>query len=362
MISQLRDEIMNAAGDKKEPIENILDSWCEFISVPTLAVTHDYDASKAVVTEPRFFPGLKSHRYWFPLNWANEQELDFEDTSVSQWFDGGLMKTEIPVTVPADRWIIVNKQHFGTYRVTYDEKNWKMIVKYLNSDNYSKIHIFNRIQLINDAFTIADWGFLDYSIPFELAKYLSRETEFAPWTAFLHYIEQLYSESPLRVSPYCDNFKKYVLVVTDELEKRILLADEANDDFTTRLLRISLVSVRCIFGSSACGNYALTKLKNWFKDPDKYPISADMKDVILKSGIRFADEDTRDKLWDRYQLNLQSPENKKIDMDRMERWQTNKEENILNALSCTPNFELLKKFIMWVPEKVFADIIPRFWF
>ncbi|XP_074110590.1 aminopeptidase N-like [Cotesia typhae] len=362
IISPLRDEIMNTAGDKKEPIKNILDTWCEFITVPTLAVTRDYEASKAVVTEPRFFPGRKPLRYWFPLNWANEQELDFEDTSVTQWFDGDFMKTEIPVTVPADRWIIVNKQHFGTYRVTYDEKNWKMIVKYMNSDNYSKIHIFNRIQLINDAFTIADWGFLDYSVPFELAKYLSRETEFAPWTTFLHYIEQLYNESPLRGSPYFDNFKKYVLEVTDELEKRILLTDEANDDFTTRQLRSSLVSVRCIFGSSACGNYALTKLKNWLEDPDEYPIPDDMKDVILKSGIRFADEDTWNKLWERYQLNLQSPENKKIVMGRMERWQTSKEEDILNALSCTPSFELLKKFIMSVPEKVFADIVPRIWF
>ncbi|XP_074110518.1 aminopeptidase N-like isoform X2 [Cotesia typhae] len=363
IISPLRDEIANAAGDQKEFIEKVLDNWNKFSSYPTLTVTRNYEASKAVVTQARSLNDPESNwRFWVPLNWADEQELDFEDTSVTQWYDGDFMKTEIPVTVPADRWIIVNKQHFGTYRVTYDEKNWKMIVKYMNSDNYSKIHIFNRIQLINDAFTIADWGFLDYSVPFELAKYLSRETEFAPWTAFLHYIEQLYNESPLRGSPYFDNFKKYVLEVTDELEKRILLTDEANDDFTTRQLRSSLVSVRCIFGSSACGNYALTKLKNWLEDPDEYPIPDDMKDVILKSGIRFADEDTWNKLWERYQLNLQSPENKRIDVYDMFKWETNKEENLLNALSCTPNFEVLKKFIMWVPENVFADINPVSWF
>ncbi|KAH0549494.1 hypothetical protein KQX54_009744 [Cotesia glomerata] len=87
-----------------------------------------------------------------------------------------------------------------------------------------------------------------------------------------------------------------------------------------------------------------------------------MKDVILKSGICFADEDTWNKLWDRYQLNLQSPENKKIDMYGMLKWETNKEENLLNALSCTPSFELLKKFIIWVPKKVPSDINPVSWF
>ncbi|CAD6229371.1 GSCOCG00006558001-RA-CDS [Cotesia congregata] len=84
--------------------------------------------------------------------------------------------------------------------------------------------------------------------------------------------------------------------------------------------------------------------------------------IILKSGIRFAEEDTWNKLWERYQLNLQSPENKKIDMYYMLKWETNKEENLLNALSCTPSFELLKKFIMWVPEKVPSDINPVSWF
>ncbi|XP_057321415.1 aminopeptidase N-like [Microplitis mediator] len=359
IVSELHDEIVKVSGDMKETMKKVLENWNTCSSFPTVTVTRNYESNRAIVTQARFLDNPESDwRYWVPLNWATQDDSNFENTSVAQWYDGVSMEIEIPVTVPSDRWIILNKQNFGTYRVNYDEKNWKLIINYLKTNDYSKIHRFNRIQLINDAFTIADWGFLDYSIPLELAEYLTHETEFGPWAAFLHHIEKLYYESPIRGSAYYDNFKKYVLKLTDELEKRIVLSDEANDDFTTRLLRISLVNVLCISGSSVCGNYALTKLKNWLEDPNKHPISADMKVVILNSGIRFADEDTWNKLWEKYKLSLQDPKNKKISAYDMSKYEFNKEEELLNALGCIPNDELLNKFITMIMRDVIEDVDP----
>ncbi|XP_057321754.1 aminopeptidase N-like isoform X1 [Microplitis mediator] len=357
IVSELSDEIAKASGDKKEFMEKVLKNWSTFSSFPTLTVTRNYEKNKAIVTQARFLSDPESDwRYWVPLNWGTQDEPNFEDTSVTQWYDGDFMKTEIPVTVADDRWIILNKQHFGTYRVNYDENNWKLIINYLKTDDYSKIHLFNRIQLINDAFTIAGWGFLDYSIPFELAEYLPRETEFAPWAAFLHHIEQLYYETSLRHSEYYDNFKKYVLKLTDELKKRILLTDEADDDFTTRLLRISLVNVRSIYGSSDEGNYALAKLRNWLDDPDKYPISADMKVVILNSGMRFADEDTWNKLWEKFKQIFNGPKNEIMSYCSMMRYSTFKDEELLHALCCVSNIELLKKFLTMILTNAIEDI------
>ncbi|XP_014296520.1 aminopeptidase N isoform X2 [Microplitis demolitor] len=357
IVSELSDEIAKASGDRKEFMEKVLKNWNTFSSFPTLTVTRNYEKNKAIVTQARFLnnPEL-DWRYWVPLNWATQDEPNFEDTSVTQWYDGDFMKTEIPVTVADDRWIIINKQHFGTYRVNYDEKNWKLIINYLKTDDYSKIHLYNRIQLINDAFTIADWGFLDYSIPFELSEYLTRETEFAPWAAFLHHIEQLYYESPLRHSEYFDNFKKYVLKLTDKLKKRILLVDEADDDFITRLLRISLVNVRSILGSSDEGNYAFTKLRNWLDDPDKYPISADMKVVILNSGMRFADEDTWNKLWEKFNEIFKSPRNEIMSYNIIMKYLTFKNEELLHALCCVSNIELMKKFVTMIMSNTIEDI------
>ncbi|XP_057334296.1 aminopeptidase N-like [Microplitis mediator] len=358
IVSELSDEIIKASRDMKETMKKVLKNWFTVSLSPTITVTRNYEKNTMIVTQALSLSDLESDwRYWVPLNWTtNFDDPYFEDTSVTLWYDGYCMKIQISITVPDDRWIIINIQHFGTYHINYDEKNWKLIINYLKTDNYSKIHLFNRIQLINDAFTFASQGFLDYSIPFELAKYLTRETEFAPWAAFLHHIEQLYYESSIRHSKYFDNFKKYALKLTNKLKKRVLLVDEADDDFTTRLLRISLVNVCSILESSDWGNYALTKLKKWLDDPDKYPISADMKVAILNSGMRFADEDTWNKLWEKFKLNLENPKNEIFSYCQAREYGTFKDQEFLHALCCVQNIELLKKFIIMIWSNVIEDV------
>lgn len=72
----------------------------------------------------------------------------------------------------------------GYYRVNYDEETWNRIIDFLNSDDYSHIHRLNRAQLVDDAFNLARSGRLDYSIAFQLAKYLERETDYFPFYSF----------------------------------------------------------------------------------------------------------------------------------------------------------------------------------
>jgi len=40
----------------------------------------------------------------------------------------------------------------GYYRVNYNKANWLNIAHYLNFNNYTKIHVLNRAQIIDDAF------------------------------------------------------------------------------------------------------------------------------------------------------------------------------------------------------------------
>lgn len=64
----------------------------------------------------------------------------------------------------------------GYYRVNYDDLNWRKIVNYLNSDNYTKIHVLNRAQIIDDAYHLMQAHQLDIEIFMDLLNYLSRET------------------------------------------------------------------------------------------------------------------------------------------------------------------------------------------
>ena len=66
----------------------------------------------------------------------------------------------------------------GYYRVNYDDSNWRKIANYLNSDNYTKIHVLNRAQIIDDAYHLMMARQLDIEIFLDLANYLSRGNRF----------------------------------------------------------------------------------------------------------------------------------------------------------------------------------------
>lgn len=56
-----------------------------------------------------------------------------------------------------------------------------MIVKYLKSNNFTRIPVLNRAQLINDAFYFAITGELEGRIFLDLISYLKKEMDYIAW-------------------------------------------------------------------------------------------------------------------------------------------------------------------------------------
>jgi len=73
----------------------------------------------------------------------------------------------------------------GFYRVNYDENNWLLLMDYLNSENYEKIHAVNRAQLLDDALNLARAGVLNYRTALDLTQYLEKEVDYIPWYSAL---------------------------------------------------------------------------------------------------------------------------------------------------------------------------------
>lgn len=69
----------------------------------------------------------------------------------------------------------------GYYRVNYDEGNWRKLIDFLDSRNYTKIHPINRAQLIDDCYHLMKAGYVNYKTFLDLTKYLKRETDYIPW-------------------------------------------------------------------------------------------------------------------------------------------------------------------------------------
>lgn len=72
----------------------------------------------------------------------------------------------------------------GLYRVNYDPLTWSLITKHLTSPFYRDIHVLNRAQLLDDAFSLSRAGLLNYTTALELSTYLTEEIHLIPWLSY----------------------------------------------------------------------------------------------------------------------------------------------------------------------------------
>lgn len=150
-----------------------------------------------MLTQQRFFEqksyGVNDTSKWYiPINFATADNPNFDDTSITHYFEDTEVQKVIPS--PQTAWFIFNKQQLSYYRVDYDTANWNALKAGLNSAAYSTIHVMNRAQLIDDSFALANAGYhSDYNLAFEIMSYLERETDFFPFYPAYRYLNNLWN-------------------------------------------------------------------------------------------------------------------------------------------------------------------------
>lgn len=70
----------------------------------------------------------------------------------------------------------------------YDNENYLALIRQLN-DDFNVIHVNNRAQILDDAFSFAYFGLLNYSTALNLTIYLVNETSFTPIRSLMNSIE-----------------------------------------------------------------------------------------------------------------------------------------------------------------------------
>lgn len=188
-----------------------------------MTVARNYTTKILSVSQERFHLNRQAAEtdseksgWWIPLTFViEESNSTFDRTIVAAWLKPQTKNTIIG-SVKSNSWVIFNIQQVGYYRVNYDRNNWKMLIQYLKLKNLKKIHVINRAALLDDAFNLARAGYVDYSISFDLARYLTRETEYEPWVAAVNnfnFLNRILACSPqvqqlFQVSDYFSNMSK----------------------------------------------------------------------------------------------------------------------------------------------------------
>jgi aminopeptidase N len=322
---QKKDKILPADMD----VKTILDSWTLQSGYPVIHVQR-VDRGIHVVQE-RFLLERQNDTvgatWWVPISYTKSTNSDFTDTKPKAWLRNQpeLMLEE---NITDTEWIIFNIQATGFYRVNYDPLTWSLITNHLTSPFYRDIHVLNRAQLLDDAFSLSRAGLLNYTTALELSTYLAEEIHLIPWLTYNDIIS--FINRQLRGTDIYDSFKAYVLTLLNKLYNSLAFQYNTEDSHVMKMIQPTVIEWACTLGSKDCVAKALEMFSKWTENPENYIIPPDIKKAVYCTAAR-NDNNTWLLLWDQYQHHHSNSDAK---------W------DMYKALGCTEDEDLLKRYLL----------------
>ncbi|KYQ58340.1 Aminopeptidase N [Trachymyrmex zeteki] len=314
-------------GDYK--IKEVMDTWMNQDRYPVVNVIKNYETGEVTISQICFqrFNETITNKWWIPVTFATQSDPNFSNTVPKHWLRPD---QNISFTINPNDWIIVNLQQTGYYRVNYDIRNWYKISNYLHSQKYNNIHVFNRAQIINDAFffmmeenkEISGYLFIN------IMSYLSLETDYIAWYPLFRIITRLKKTLLL---PELKNVKLRMIELFDILLLKIGYEDKPHDDDLTVVTRVDVLKFACIFGHVKCKAMAAIKLSEHLEDPKTHKVPHWQKFVYC-SGLMTANRTTWDKMLKLYLLEKNS---------KTEKYK----KQLLKSLSCAENSDIIINYL-----------------
>lgn len=179
---------MFTAFDAQSPdakVSELFTAWTTQTGYPVLTVTSRVNET-IKLKQKRFLLNEKEHndktRWSIPITYANNPE-DFGDSTTRVTYPS-TQTGDLTIELPADGTLgfyILNVQQVGYYRVNYDKENWDAISAALRTEDYFKIHVLNRAQIVDDLFNFARNGLLGYEFAMPIVEYVKNDQNYIPW-------------------------------------------------------------------------------------------------------------------------------------------------------------------------------------
>ncbi|CAB3384996.1 Hypothetical predicted protein [Cloeon dipterum] len=234
-----------------------------------------------------------------------------------------------------DQWLLLNVNATALYRINYDAENWELLSTALrNEKNHGGIPTLNRVQIIDDAFSLAKAGLLEYNLALNLLRYLRHEREYFPWKAAFANLEYL-SRMTKRGGGY-GPFRKFVCTLLTPVYNAL------EEPFKPSVPGATLPQIKhraqvldwsCSYGVSDCEEKAVALFKTWqqqTEDPDVVnPIPVELRSVVYCKAVESGGEPAWDFVWKRFLGSNVAAEKSKL----------------LSALGCAREMWLLHRFL-----------------
>ncbi|XP_044131844.1 aminopeptidase Q [Bufo gargarizans] len=310
-------------------LKNIMDSWTWKKGVPLVTL----NTSTGTLSQRMLKIGNKendtsdsNHTWIIPISWMKngiQKQLIWLDTKTKNVSE---MKTS------DDEWIILNINVTGYYKTNYDVKNWNSIAKKLEEDN-GFLPVVNRVQIMDDAFILANAGYMEYETSLNLTRYLENEMEILVWYRvlkhFISYKKSLvtYHSFPLikkyilkRINPI---FQHYASIIRRNFEETV-------DDIFVHTGINDIFKAACFLGLKDCLDLASELYTKWMANTTN-EIPDSIKGSVYCYGIAEGGEKEWEFAWNYYN---------KSDME--DHWEL---AFLKDGLSCTKEPWLLYRYL-----------------
>ncbi|XP_021356866.1 aminopeptidase Ey-like [Mizuhopecten yessoensis] len=330
-------------GNTDVNVKAVMDSWILQKNYPVVTVRRVNGG--LYLNQSRFL--LKSdnttdfagYSWNIPFTYTTDKELKF-DQSASDivWM---APNTQVYVTDASlnksSGWVMGNIQHYGYFRVNYEQENWNALITQLNTD-YTKIHVVNRGTLISDVWALFKAGMADVETAWDMLSYLRHETEFIPWSYAAS--ELTFPDSMLRSRPAYGNFERFMLSLLEGRSLNVTLND--NRPTQQRSLSKLMFSLSCKYGIQACATRSKELFNDWKNLGTLIP--ADIKETVFCKAVKEGGEEEWDYMFNLY---VNGP--------------VTEQPAALTALACSDRLWIISRYLDYIldPSKIRKQDVPR---
>ncbi|XP_018397965.1 PREDICTED: uncharacterized protein LOC108775982, partial [Cyphomyrmex costatus] len=306
-------------------IKEVMDTWMNQERYPFVHVERNYETGEVTISQIRARqfeePENKTTKWWIPITFATQSNPEFSNTVPHYWLQPD--QHNISFKINPNDWIIVNLQLTGYYRVSYDIRNWQKISNFLNTNEYSNIHVLNRAQIIADSHAMVLDDRLEGHLHLLLISYLRRDRNYVAWQPLLDIIETM--PTPLLL-PEMNHVKKQYKYLLHNLLRHMNYVENPDDDDITKQIRLTAIKCACNLGIKKCKKMTALKLSKHIADPNTYKLRRGER-FLYCTGMIAANRT----VWDRmFELYL----NGKL---------TQQENRLLKGLSCAEDPDIIIK-------------------
>lgn len=296
-------EFMQKALDEDQPdntidISAFMNPWIMQAGYPIVSVSRENDA--LTITQERYHQNTvedTTGTIWkIPLTYATASFPDFNDTTPDLWMDEvskNIDNLTAKKTWTENDWVLFNIQETGYYRVNYDLNLWKLLSDELYRGDYTKIHVANRAQLIDDSFNLARSQRLEYKVPFDILNYLINEDDYIPWAAADRALSFLHPY--LIGSNYYDHFQSMMRYGSNLFYTRLGVKSIVGEPPLDVLGRNLAINWACSMGHPKCISDTTFLMDQVAQD--EITIASDLETTVYCNGLRGASQKTFESMW-----------------------------------------------------------------